>query len=327
MTRRCARVTCAGAGTDAGDGTGACRDVRLRAGDRSADRPRSHRDDPAPARHGDFLKVVGTMVGSIFMAKGKAGWSFYWSLFSMAVLIPRCLRPAVRCRGRGPGGRCLCSVFVLVSQHWPTALSACLLPSISGPDPSGLRRHVLATLLSPPYCRVRLLNLVVGAVLGILTTLGPLPHRPRSLSDYWQACVDAESIPAKIRVFLCPRGLSNMFYGTDPKEICYERYHCQRPDRHPPPQDGLGRDAQGRRHYGCRYCRRSQIAEDAGATSVMALERVPPTSAPRAGCRACRASRSCARSWRLPPSPSWPSAASATSPRRKCSGSGRRLRR
>ena len=35
-----------------------------------------------------LLKVVGTMVGSMFMAKGKANWSFYWSLFSLAVLIP-----------------------------------------------------------------------------------------------------------------------------------------------------------------------------------------------------------------------------------------------
>jgi len=35
-----------------------------------------------------LLKVVGTMVGSVFLAKGKANWSFYWSLFSLAVLIP-----------------------------------------------------------------------------------------------------------------------------------------------------------------------------------------------------------------------------------------------
>ena len=35
-----------------------------------------------------LLKVVGTMVGSVFLAKGKTNWSFYWSLFSLAVLIP-----------------------------------------------------------------------------------------------------------------------------------------------------------------------------------------------------------------------------------------------
>lgn len=35
-----------------------------------------------------LLKVVGTMVGSMFMAKGKANWQLYWSLFSLAVLVP-----------------------------------------------------------------------------------------------------------------------------------------------------------------------------------------------------------------------------------------------
>lgn len=35
-----------------------------------------------------LLKVAGSLAGSIFMAKGKANWSFYWSLFSMGVLIP-----------------------------------------------------------------------------------------------------------------------------------------------------------------------------------------------------------------------------------------------
>ena len=35
-----------------------------------------------------LLKVVGTMVGSVFMAKGRASWLFYWSLFSLAVLAP-----------------------------------------------------------------------------------------------------------------------------------------------------------------------------------------------------------------------------------------------
>ena len=35
-----------------------------------------------------FLKVIGTMVGSIFMAKGRADWSFYWSVFSLITLLP-----------------------------------------------------------------------------------------------------------------------------------------------------------------------------------------------------------------------------------------------
>jgi O-antigen/teichoic acid export membrane protein len=35
-----------------------------------------------------LLKVVGTMVGSVFMAKGRTDWSLYWSLFSLVVLVP-----------------------------------------------------------------------------------------------------------------------------------------------------------------------------------------------------------------------------------------------
>jgi O-antigen/teichoic acid export membrane protein len=35
-----------------------------------------------------MLKSVGTGVGSMFLAKGKANWTLYWSLFSMAVLLP-----------------------------------------------------------------------------------------------------------------------------------------------------------------------------------------------------------------------------------------------
>ncbi|MBI2502129.1 MAG: lipopolysaccharide biosynthesis protein [Candidatus Latescibacteria bacterium] len=35
-----------------------------------------------------LFKAVGVVVGSIFMAKGKANWSLYWSLFNLAVLIP-----------------------------------------------------------------------------------------------------------------------------------------------------------------------------------------------------------------------------------------------
>ncbi|MBM3279288.1 MAG: oligosaccharide flippase family protein [Candidatus Handelsmanbacteria bacterium] len=37
------------------------------------------------------IKAVGLVVGSIFMAKGKANWSLYWSLFSLAVLLPAML--------------------------------------------------------------------------------------------------------------------------------------------------------------------------------------------------------------------------------------------
>ena len=35
-----------------------------------------------------MLKAVGTGVGSMFLAKGRANWTLYWSLFSMGVLLP-----------------------------------------------------------------------------------------------------------------------------------------------------------------------------------------------------------------------------------------------
>ncbi len=35
-----------------------------------------------------MLKAVGTGVGSMFLAKGKANWTLYWSLFSMGLLLP-----------------------------------------------------------------------------------------------------------------------------------------------------------------------------------------------------------------------------------------------
>ena len=37
------------------------------------------------------LKSIGAVVGSMFMAKGRADWTLYWSLFSLAVLIPALL--------------------------------------------------------------------------------------------------------------------------------------------------------------------------------------------------------------------------------------------
>ncbi|MCZ6632639.1 MAG: lipopolysaccharide biosynthesis protein [bacterium] len=35
-----------------------------------------------------MIKVVGTVVGPIFLAKGKAHWSFRWTLFNVAVMAP-----------------------------------------------------------------------------------------------------------------------------------------------------------------------------------------------------------------------------------------------
>ncbi len=141
-----------------------------------------------------FLKVVGTMVGSIFMAKGKASWSFYWSLFSMAVLIPTMYFYGLP---RGVEGVALVVAasalfFVLVSQQLANRLIG--LPFavyfLALIRPGWVVASVLATLLltrpllpGPPFA-----ILVVGAVLGILTTLAALYLIARDLClGYWQS--------------------------------------------------------------------------------------------------------------------------------------------
>jgi PST family polysaccharide transporter len=65
-----------------------------------------------------LLKAVGTTVGSVFMAKGKADWTLYWSLFTLAVLAPSLYWGV----GRGVGGVGLAVavtslLFLLLSQH------------------------------------------------------------------------------------------------------------------------------------------------------------------------------------------------------------------
>ena len=35
-----------------------------------------------------MLKAVGTVVGSVFLAKGKANWSFRWTLVNLIVFVP-----------------------------------------------------------------------------------------------------------------------------------------------------------------------------------------------------------------------------------------------
>jgi O-antigen/teichoic acid export membrane protein len=141
-----------------------------------------------------LLKVVGTMVGSLFMAKGKANWSFYWSLFSMAVLIPAMYFYGLP---RGVEGVALVLAasalfFLLVSQQLANRLiglpfTVYLLALIR---PGLVVAGVLATLLltrpllpGPPYA-----ILVAGAALGILTTLAAFYLIVRDLClSYWQS--------------------------------------------------------------------------------------------------------------------------------------------
>ena len=141
-----------------------------------------------------FLKIIGTMVGSIFMAKGKANWSFYWSLFSMAVLIPAMYLYGLP---RGIEGVALVVtasslLFLLLSQY----LTNCLIGLPFTAYLSALIRpglvvaSVLATLLitHPSIPGPPLVTLISGAALSILTTLAALYLIARDLClDYWQS--------------------------------------------------------------------------------------------------------------------------------------------
>ena len=140
-----------------------------------------------------FLKVIGTMVGSMFMAKGKANWSFYWSLFSMAVLVP-----AMYFYGLPHGVEGVALViaassllFLLLSQHlanrliglpFTTYLSALARPGLIGACVFTVLFLTRPLLPGPP-----LVVLITGGALGISTTLATLYLLARDLCrTYWQ---------------------------------------------------------------------------------------------------------------------------------------------
>ena len=139
-----------------------------------------------------ILKVVGTTIGSIFMAKGKANWSFYWSLFSMAVLIPAMYFYGLP---RGVEGVALVIaasslLFLLVSQYlanrlidltFATYLTALLRPGLV--VGSGCIVLLLARPLLPES---PLAALALGALLSGTTTLIALALFARKLCrTYW----------------------------------------------------------------------------------------------------------------------------------------------
>ncbi len=141
-----------------------------------------------------LFKVIGTMVGSMFMAKGKASWSFYWSLFSMAVLIP-----AMYFYGLPRGVEGVAQViaaasllFLLLSQHLANHLiglpSATYLAALA--RPVLLVACVLAVLwlARPLLPGPPLAVLTAGTALGIIATLAALPIIAGDLCcTYWKS--------------------------------------------------------------------------------------------------------------------------------------------
>ena len=84
-----------------------------------------------------MLKAVGTGVGSMFLAKGKANWTLYWSVFSMGVLLPLLLWNSNSLTGISTVMAATALLFLLLSQlltnhliglHYAEYLSALVQP-------------------------------------------------------------------------------------------------------------------------------------------------------------------------------------------------------
>jgi O-antigen/teichoic acid export membrane protein len=79
-----------------------------------------------------LFKAVGVVVGSIFMAKGRANWSLYWSLFSVIVLVPAMYWAApYGIEGVSAAIALTSLLFLVLSQHYANRLvqldfAACL---------------------------------------------------------------------------------------------------------------------------------------------------------------------------------------------------------
>ena len=140
-----------------------------------------------------FLKVIGTMVGSMFMAKGKANWSFYWSLSSMAVLIPAMYFYGLP---RGIEGVALAIaapslLFLLLSQHLANRLIGLpfttYLSALARPGLVVAGVFTILFLARPLLPGSPLVVLITGAALNIATTLAALYLLARDLCrSYWQ---------------------------------------------------------------------------------------------------------------------------------------------
>ena len=140
-----------------------------------------------------LLKAVGTMVGSLFMAKGKANWSLYWSLFSMGVMIPAMYFYGLP---RGVEGVALVVAvaalpLLLLSQHVVNRLIglsfATYLAALVRPVLVVAAVVVLLLLVRPLLPGSPLSVLVSGAVLGVGATSAALFLFARDFCHtYWE---------------------------------------------------------------------------------------------------------------------------------------------
>jgi O-antigen/teichoic acid export membrane protein len=120
-----------------------------------------------------LLKVMGTMVGSMFMAKGKADWSLYWSLFSLAVLVPSMyFSVPYGVDGITAATAATSLLFLVVSQHLTNRLlgmrAAAYLAALVRPALVTLATYAALAAVRPFLPGSPLAVLVQGSVLGLL---------------------------------------------------------------------------------------------------------------------------------------------------------------
>lgn len=128
------------------------------------------------------LKSLGAVVGLIFLARGKADWAFYWTLFSLAVLTPAF---AVGVRFGADG---------IATAH---VVTSCLF--------LGLSQHLVNRLLALPYgaylrALARPLAVAVGVLAVLWAALPLLAIRPPALF-LWAALIGVATGAAGLRLF------------------------------------------------------------------------------------------------------------------------------
>jgi O-antigen/teichoic acid export membrane protein len=137
-----------------------------------------------------LFKVVGTMVGAMFMAKGRTDWSFYWSLFSLAVLIPSMYFVGVPRGIEGVTGVIAATslLFLALSQQLANRLIGLAfidyLRHLLRPAVVVLSAFMALFLARPFLLGPAWMVLLQGVVLGVLVTLFSL----RLLA--WDLCVN-----------------------------------------------------------------------------------------------------------------------------------------
>ena len=154
---------------------------------------KSPRAAPCASWPATLFKVVGTMVGSMFMAKGRTDWSLYWSLFSVGVLVPSMYLIGIPRGLMGVTGVIAASslLFLLLSQQLANRLIALPFLEYAGHllRPISVVSIVFAVLwlTRPLLSGSSSFVLVQGAILGGLTTLFSLRLLAWELcSSYWR---------------------------------------------------------------------------------------------------------------------------------------------